>query len=372
MHIGLNAHLLAGAQGFRRAGIHHYIYNLIAHLPQADPALRATIFVGAGEVPPTPYTVRRSRLKTDSPLRRILWEQLIQPFQLNGLDLMHELAFVAPLIMPRPFVVTVYDLSFIRYPERLPKARRLYLRALTGVSCRRARRVSAISRSTADDLHKLLGVPLAKIDLAIPGVQPHFRKLPRTEVEAFRAAKGLPERFFFYLGTLEPRKNLPVLLRAYAGLPESDRRAVHLVLGGAVGWMSQDIPSLIEQLGIGQSVHQVGYLPDSELVYWYNCAEAFVYPSIFEGWGLPVVEAMTCGTPPLVSDSSSLPEAVGEVGALLPPQDESAWREALARAMHDSTWRAEQGERAQTRAQQFTWLQTAHAVLETYRKALEN
>ncbi len=372
MHIGLSAHLLASAQSFRRAGIHHYIYNLIAHLPHADPELRTTIFVGEGELPPTPYRVRRARLKTSRPALRIVWEQLIQPFQLSDLDLLHALAFVAPLIAPRPFVVTVYDLSFIRHPERLPAARRLYLRALTGVSCRRARRVSAISRATAQDVHQLLGVPLERIDLAVAGVQPHFQKLPPAEVEAFRAAKGLPERFFFYLGTLEPRKNLPVLLRAYAGLPESDRRAAHLVLGGDVGWMAQDIPELIDQLGIAETVHRVGYLPDSELVYWYNCAEAFVYPSLFEGWGLPVVEAMACGVPPLVSDRSSLPEATGEVGARLPPDDESAWREALARALHDSAWRAEQGERAQARARQFTWSQTARSVLETYRKALEN
>lgn len=372
MHVGLNAHLLASAHSFRRAGIHNYIYNLIAHLPHADPMLRATIFVGEGDVPDTPYRVRRSRLKTASPLRRILWEQLVQPFQLNGIDLMHELAFVAPLLMPRPFVVTVYDLSFIRYPQRLPAARRLYLRALTGASCRRARRVIAISRATAGDLHKLLRVPLEKIDLAIAGVQPHFKKLPRAEVEAFRAAKGLPERFFFYLGTLEPRKNLPTLLRAYAKLPEADRRAVHLVLGGGIGWMTHDIPRLIEVLGIKPTVHQVGYLPDSELVYWYNCAETFVYPSVFEGWGLPVVEAMACGVPPLVSNVSSLPEAVGDVGMQLPPEDEIAWCEALARAVRDAAWRAEQSERAQARAQQFTWLQTACATVETYRKALEN
>jgi glycosyltransferase involved in cell wall biosynthesis len=370
MHIGLNAHLLAGGQNFRRAGIHSYIYNLLAHLPHADPTLRATIFVGEGEPPPTPYTVRRARFRTGSPLRRILWEQLMQPFQVGGLDLVHELAFVAPLIMPRPFVVTVYDLSFIRYPERLPKARRLYLRLMTAISCRRARRVIAISRSTADDLIKLLNIPPEKIALALPGVEPHFRRLPAAEREAFRAEKELPNRFLFYLGTLEPRKNLPVLLRAYAALPESDRRAVHLVLGGSVGWMADDLPRLIDQLGIRQSVHQVGYLPDSELVYWYNCAESLVYPSVFEGWGLPVIEAMACGVPPLVSNVSSLPEAVGEVGALLPPHDESAWTAALGRAIQDSAWRAEQGERAQARAKQFTWAQTAQATLETYHKAL--
>src|SRR5262249_20782349 len=137
------------------------------------------------------------------------------PWQLGGLDLVHELAFVAPVIMPRPFVVTIYDLTFIRYPERLPTMRRLYLRLLTGLSCKRARRIMAISQSTADDLVTLLGVPRDRIDLAIPGVDSRYCPLPADSVADWRSRKGLPERFFLFVGTLEPRKNLTVLIQAY-------------------------------------------------------------------------------------------------------------------------------------------------------------
>ncbi|MFN8562479.1 MAG: glycosyltransferase [Anaerolineae bacterium] len=117
-------------------------------------------------------TIQRSKLDTASPVRRILWEQAVQPFALGGLDLYHALAFVAPLALTVPSVVTIYDLSFVHYPERLPTARRLYLRLLTGLTCRRARRVIAISRSTADDLARTLNVPADKIDVAPPGCDP--------------------------------------------------------------------------------------------------------------------------------------------------------------------------------------------------------
>ncbi|MCC7210046.1 MAG: glycosyltransferase, partial [Anaerolineae bacterium] len=169
-HVGLNAHLLAspGSRNYRRAGIHGYMTGLLEHLPAAAPDWRFTVFAGEGEPPrDLPYRVRRSRWRTGRPLARILWEQLAQPWQLGGLDLVHEMAFVAPLVMPRPFVVTVYDLTFVRYPERLPASRRLYLQAMTGLSCRRARRVLAISQSTADDVTRLLGIAPEKIDLAL-------------------------------------------------------------------------------------------------------------------------------------------------------------------------------------------------------------
>lgn len=373
MHIGLNAHLLAGAEGYRRAGIHGYIYQLLDHLPSVAPDWQYSVFVGAGEPPVHPqFKIRRSRLKTEKPLNRILWEQLAQPFQLGGLDLVHEMAFAAPLIMPRPFVVTVYDLTFMRYPERLSRMRRLYLRLFTGVSCRRAQRVLAISQSTADDLINLLQIPAEKIDLAIPGIEPRFKPLPAEEVEAFRNFNHLPKRFLLFVGTLEPRKNIPILLHAYAGLPEALRREVHLVLAGGKGWMMDDLPTLLKQYGIAETVHLPGYVADSALVLWYNAADAFVYPSVFEGWGLPLTEAMACGKPIITSNVSSLPEAAGEAGVTLSPQDVDGWREALRRCIEDETWRREHGAMGLERAKKFTWESTARQTIESYRRALRH
>ncbi len=368
MHIGLNAHLLSAQPGYRSAGIHGYIDGLLRHLPAAVPSdWQLTAFVGAAN--PTQIdgmTMRRSRMDTEAPLRRILWEQAFQPFALGGIDLYHALAFVAPLALTKPSVVTIYDLSFIHYPERLPAARRLYLRLLTGLTCRRARRVLAISQSTARDLTATLGIPPEKIEVAAPGYDPAlFHPLPSEQIAAFRQAKNLPERFWLFVGTLEPRKNLPVMLEAYAAL----KRPPALIIGGGKGWDYEPIFAAVARFKLEDRVQFVGFIPPGELAIWYNCAEAFLYPSVFEGFGLPVLEALACGTPVVVSDASSLPEVVGKAGIRVPPQDVAAWVEALRRAQDDG-WRRMAREQGFSEAGRYSWQSTARQTAAAYRKAL--
>lgn len=373
-HVSVNAHLLAAQAGYRSAGINGYIYHLLRALPDADPTFYYTVFTGSQARPPLHerVTVRRAHWDTQRPLRRIVWEQVLQPLALQQTHpaLLHALAFVTPVFSRVPSVVTVYDLSFIHYPALLPAARRLYLRLFTRRSCQKARRIIAISQSTAHDLAVTFGIPAAKIDVAVPGVGEQFEPLPPPEVEDFRRRKGLPDRFLLFVGTLEPRKNLPVLLRAYAHLPSADRAAVPLVLAGGRGWMADDIFSTLESHNLSASVHLPGYIPAEELPLWYNAAQAFVYPSVFEGFGLPVVEALACGTPVLVSQASSLPEAAGAGGKLLPPDQEDAWTAALAQAIHDADWRAEARERGRAHAARFTWAETARHTVDCYRRAL--
>lgn len=372
--IALNAHLLTAQAGYRSAGVNGYIYNMLRALPAADPALNYTVFTGRQGNPPelARLTARRTRLSTARPLYRLAWEQLIQPVALARLrpDLYHAMAFVAPVMNRVPTVVTVYDLSFVHYPDRLPAARRWYLRLLTARSCHHARRVIAISQSTARDLSATFGITPDKIDIAVPGVGEQFQPLPAPEVTAFRQRARLPDRFLLFLGTLEPRKNLPVLLQAYARLTATTRRAVHLVLAGGKGWMYDDIFRQVKQLDLADTVHFPGYLPAEELALWYNAADVFVYPSVFEGFGLPVVEAMACGTPVVVSDVSSLPEAAGDTGYRLPPDQPDAWTEALAHVVRDAGWRAREGQRGRAHAARFTWANTAAQTVASYRRAL--
>ncbi len=215
MHIALNAHLLSARAGYRAAGIHGYIDGLLRHLSANAPAdWRFTAMVGGAYTTTYPgLTMQRAHFDTEPPLRRIVWEQAIQPWALRGCDLHHALAFAAPLASRVPFVVTIYDLSFIHYPERLSRSRRLYLRLLTGLTCRRARRVIAISHSTARDIAATLDIPTEKIDIAAPGYdRALFRPLPDDEVSRFRRTLNLPERFWLVVGTLEPRKHIVTLL----------------------------------------------------------------------------------------------------------------------------------------------------------------
>ncbi|HRF98389.1 MAG TPA: glycosyltransferase family 1 protein, partial [Aggregatilineales bacterium] len=211
----------------------------------------------------------------------ILWEQAIQPLRLSGGDLLHSMTFVSPLILPIKSVVTVYDLSFVHYPQVLSASRRLYLRMFTALSCRRAERVIAISHSTARDVATTFGISPEKIDVAACGYDSErFYPIDKKLVSDFKQQKGLPDRFWLFVGTLEPRKNLTTLLDAYALLPKSHR--LPLLLGGGKGWLYDDIFARIEHHGLQNDVRLLGFLPADELPLWYNSAEAFLYPSVFE------------------------------------------------------------------------------------------
>lgn len=371
MKIALNAHLLSARAGYRSAGIHSAIHHLLLHLPAAlPPDWDLNVLVGGANRAQYPgLNMRRARFDTEAPLRRILWEQVAQPAALCGHDLYHAMAFVGPLLPTPPMVVTVYDLSFLHYPERLPPARRLYLRLLTGLSCRRARRVLVISHSTGQDVARLLGVPPERIDVTpLAHDAARCRPLPADEVQAFRRDRGLPPRFWLFVGTLEPRKNLVTLLEAYAALPRSERAP--LVLAGGKGWLYNDIFAAIERHALQDEVHLPGFLPTDEMPLWYNSAEIFVYPSVYEGFGLPVLEAMACGTPVLTSDLSSLPEVAGQAAICVPPHDVQAWTQALRRAGGDPQWRAAAREQGLQQAARFSWDRTAALTAASYRRAL--
>jgi glycosyltransferase involved in cell wall biosynthesis len=369
-HVGLNAHLLSSRAGYRTAGIHGYIANTLAHLGEvARGDWRFTAMVGReNRTQFAEMVMRRSQLDTDAPLRRIVWEQVVQPWGLSAFDLYHALAFVAPALLRIPMVVTIYDLSFLHYPQVLTAARRLYLRAFTRWTCQRARRIIAISHSTARDVAESFGIAPDKIDVAPPGYDRDvYRPLPVDDVNAFGHSKGLPDRFWLFIGTLEPRKNLVTLLEAYARLPRNER--LPLLLGGGKGWQYDDIFATIERHGL-DDVRWLGFVPAEELPLWYNCAETFIFPSIFEGFGIPVLEAMACGTPVIVSNTSSLPEVVGEYATRLPPLDVDAWTAALHTAMHDAHWREQSRERGLVEARRYSWLETATLTLRSYQWAL--
>ncbi len=377
LHVGLNAHLLSRQATYRSAGIHHYIWQLVRHLPAADAHLRLTIF--ADHQPPhlpgasDGLHWQLSRWSTEKPWKRILWEQAAQPWVVRraGVHLLHSMAFVSPLLSPAPTVVTVHDLSFLRFPERFPALKRLYLTAMTRLSCRRARRIIAVSQATADETVRWLGVPPSRIDIAPHGVDhQRFRPLPPDQVTRFRQARGLPERLALFVGTLEPRKNLPTLVEAF-GRTRARSQGAWLVIAGGRGWHYQTLYRRIRELALTESVHLAGFVPNGELALWYNAATMFVYPSIYEGFGMPLLEAMACGTPVISSNVSAMPQVVGEAGLLVAPDDIEGLAEAMDHLFDDADLRADLGRRGQARAAAYTWDATAQATVASYRRALE-
>ena len=370
IHIGLNAHLLSLAQTYRGAGIHWYIYNLLLNLAHVDQENQYTVFLSDRSFPPNSgLTLRTSWLPTTQPLVRIGWEQWVQPFVLweEKVDLLHSLAFVTPLLSPCPSVITIYDLSFIIFPQGFKYSKRLYLTLLTRPSARKARRIITISESTKRDTIRLLGVSSEKVDVVYCGVDKAFHPLPEREIASFRQKRGLPERIILFVGTIEPRKNVTRLIEAYSHL-RGER--VKLVIGGARGWLYEEIFARVEELNLTDEVLFPGYIPPDELPLWYNAAELFVYPSLYEGFGLPPLEAMACGTPVITSNVSSLPEVVGEAGLTVNPMDSKGLAEAMNQVLCDEALRQSMRERGLARAGRFSWARAARETVGVYRRAL--
>lgn len=405
-HVAINAHLLSGRAWYRSAGVHQYIHHLLRYLEQrgADETdgageyarLRYTVLLGEGVLPPDVadggetadeyireyiprLPVLRSRWPTSRAPVRVVWEQVVQPWVLRriGADLVHGPAFVGPVLAPCPAVVTIHDLSFLRFPALFRPANRLYLAVLTRLSARRARRLIAVSAETAGETTRLLGVPPERIDVVYHGVDPMFHPLPAGEVASFRQRRGLPERFVLFVGTLEPRKNLVRLVEAFArigggGGAVGDRPQLRarLVLAGGKGWLYDELFARVEALGLGEQVTFPGYVASDELPLWYNAATALAYPSIYEGFGLPVLEAQACGTPVLTSNVSSLPEAAGEAALMVDPYDVEALAAGLHRLLVDEPLRHELRERGLVHAGQFSWPRAAQETVRVYRRAL--
>jgi glycosyltransferase involved in cell wall biosynthesis len=371
IHVGVNAHLLSLDQSYRSAGIHWYIHNLLQHLPQADPGVDYTVFLRELGYPQADgLRLVPTDLPTHRPPIRFLWEQVIQPWAARraGLDLLHCPAFVGPLVGSVPFVVTVHDLSYLLFPEGFRGRNRTYLRILTQRSVRRARRVIAVSESTRQDLVRLYGLAPDRVDVVHNGVDPGFRPLPREEVATFRAKRALPEQFLLFVGTLEPRKNIVRLVEAYAGLPKP--RSPLLLVGGK-GWFYDQVFARVEELELVNEVRFVGYVPEDELPWWYNAATALVYPSLYEGFGLPALESMACGTPVVTSTSSSLPEVMGQAGIQVEPTDVPALTAAVQRVLQDATLRAQLRAAGLTQAARFSWPGTASGTVRSYHRALQ-
>lgn len=368
--VGISAQLLSGQNSYRAAGIHRYIYSLLQHLPNAAPQFDYTVFTG--DTAPTPHPalrMNRTALPTTNPFARIFWEQCAQPLAAknNRLRLLHCTAYVSPLIALTPTVVTVHDLSFLRVPERFRFANRTYLSLFTGISCQRARRVIAVSAATKDDVMKVFGLPAEKVDVVYSGLDPHMKRPSPDEIAAFRARHGLPDRFILYLGTIEPRKNLSTLIRAYARVRPV---GIKLVCAGGRGWMSEDVFQTVNELRISRDVIFPGFVPSEELPFWYSAAELFVYPSSYEGFGFPVIEAMACGTPTITTNASSLPEAAGDAALLVPPDDITALADALSSLLTNPAQRNELAARGQAQARQFSWDDTARHTAAVYANAL--
>lgn len=375
MRVALNAQLLSRARSYRSGGISRVIAHLLAELARDPRGSCYEVYLpdrpDPTEIPPSPaLAYHASGTITRRPPVRILWEQTVLPASLAAArpDLLHGLAYALPLAWRGPAVLTVYDLSFFRYPGAFNRGNRVYLGAITRWSARHAGRIVTISEHSREDIVRWLRVPPDRVVVAYPAADDRFRVLPAEEVQAFRARQGLPERFLFAVGTLEPRKNLTGLLEAYA-LLSTPRPPLYVA--GATGWRFSPIFSMVERLKLESDVHFLGFVQEADLPLWYNAAHVFAYPSLYEGFGLPVLEAMACGTPVVTSRASSLPEVAGSAALLVEPGDAEGLRAALEELLADPARRQTASAAGLAQARRFSWSDLADQTTKAYRAVLE-
>jgi glycosyltransferase involved in cell wall biosynthesis len=376
VRIGIAAHLLSFAGSYRQAGVSRYVAELLRAFAVAggtDGTREYVAFVGPERVPsdflpPAADGSSRfvhSRLPTARPPVRIAWEQVAGPVAAlrERLDLIHGPVNALPLGAPCPGVITIHDLTFLARPEAHNPGRRRYLSLMTKLAARRAARIIAVSAFTRDEIVRLLGIPAGKIAVVPNGVDAAFAPLPPGEVARFRAERGLPEQYILCVGTLEPRKNLTGLLDAFARL--APQIAAELVVVGGQGWRYDQALARVDALGLQGRVRFAGHVPDDELPRWYNAAAVFVYPSLYEGFGLPALEALACGVPTVTSAGTAMAEVTGDAALLADPRDPAALAAAIGQALGDDNLRVRLRERGPLRAAAFNWARTAagtHAV----------
>jgi len=370
MRVGIDATL----HGARTTGAGEYQRQLLRTLPTAAPDLRMVVYTArhAHHTPTAGLDVREMPWGPGERIRRIVQGSLAwrRRWREDDLDLFHVPFYYLPPGAPPRTVVTIYDARFLRYPETYPRARAAFLRAAVPWSLRRASHIITISAFTKSELVELLGIDPARITVTLLAPRPEFLEVLDPNVGGkIRAKYCLPSRFILSTSTLEPRKNLTRLVEAYANL-RAQGLPHHLVLAGVRYFDTGDLERSIVRHGLSEVVHLLGYVDDADMPSLYSLADTFAYPSLYEGFGIPPLEAMACGTPVVASSATSIPEVVGEAACLIDPLDVDSLSAGLGRVLTDIPYSASLKAAGHERARHFTWERTARETADTYRRVL--
>lgn len=373
MHIAIDAHSV----GTGLAGNETYAANLVEALAEVDVENRYAVYVTRQEAAQRFEgrwpNVRVQRTLPHTPLVRIP-VTLSAELRRRPVDVLH-VQYTAPPFAPCPVVVTIHDLSFEHLPGTFKRRSWMQLRATVRRTARRAAHVIAPSEFTRRDLIDSYGLDAARVSMIPLAASRRFRRVEDArELERVRARYGIGDEYVLAVGSIQPRKNLARLVRAYSSLRRERGRSnlPQLVLVGKQAWLYGETLRAVEEEGVGDSVILTGYVSESDLPALYTGALCFAYPSYFEGFGLPPLEAMSCGTPVLAGNLTSLPEVVADAGLLIDPFDTGALARALARLIDDAALRAQLRERGLQRARAFDWRETARMTLQVYRRVMSD
>ena len=363
MRIGLEISPLA----LNVSGIPNYIFRLLHGFASIDKENQYFLYTNR----PVPFDLglpdnfRTVILKRPLP-RFQLWFQIELPYMLkkNGIDVFHGLFSRLPFMLPVPGVLTVHDLSGYKMPW-FHKRKTHFTNLMYPLFVKRASRIIAVSEFTAKELASCFPKASDKTTVVHEAAPPEYSEvMEKSELNRIREKYDLPRRFLLFLGTLEPRKNLPGLLEAF--LQVADTVPYSLVISGAIGWKTEELFDKLKKPGVKDRVQLTGFVDRKDIPVLLSLAEVFIYPSLYEGFGLPVLEAMACGTPVITSNISSMPEIAGDAALLVDPHSTESIANAISTLAHDEDQRKLLHEKGLKRVDEFSWEETARKTLEVY------
>ncbi|HUR33740.1 MAG TPA: glycosyltransferase family 1 protein [Vicinamibacterales bacterium] len=355
-----------------RTGVGYYTEHLLRHAAaqRADDDITVMSNEAIETTSPLPAGVRTDISASWAP--RCVWMHTHAPRVLRriGADVVHFTNGMVPVASPVPTVVTIHDMSLTLYPRFHPLRRVVLNRPFVDLAARRADAIITVSEAARNDIVRIYRLDEARVHVVHEAAAPSFRVIHDPfELRRVRERYGLAERFVLYVGTIEPRKNLPTLIEAFAQRRVAGDLPHQLVCAGPYGWLSEHIESLIDRLRIRDAVRFTGYVPYDDLPAIYNLAEMFVFPSIYEGFGLPVVEAMACGTPVVTGSVAALNEVAGDAAERVPALEPAPLGDALVSLAGSRERREELSRRGLHRAELFSWQRAASETLAVYRQA---
>ncbi len=359
-----------------KTGIGRYLESLLAALAALKDDCNSIVYLGSnqgdlGEAFSKHFLIRRSSISTEWSLLNFLRAQLVLPIRAlrDRLQVLHIPNEKLVFFKPCPVVLTIHDVGDFRVPKRTDFARRIFRKAVIPIGLARADHIIAVSQRTADDLVELFRVPPTKISVIPEGVSPKIYRVEKKEARRLlREHWNIFDDYVLFVGEVAVRKNLPTLVEAFAGMLKDRLDRIQLVIVGKEGSATRDLKRRIKEKGLEGCVMLTGFVDDQDMPFFYSAAEMLVLPSLYEGFGLPVVEAMASGIPVIVSRAGSLPEVVGNAGIVCDCSNVSGLKDAMLTLLSDAAVRAQLIERGYERVKLYSWDAAARKTLEVYRR----
>ncbi|MEW6606640.1 MAG: glycosyltransferase family 1 protein [bacterium] len=369
MKIGIDAHTI----GHKVTGNETYISNVIKALAKIDKENSYKLYYTNPEIVKNGFinqpNFQEILIKPHSPLIRIPFSFPLEILK-RPIDLFH-VQYIAPPLCSCPIIVTIHDLSFIHYPQYFTKREQLRMSMLIPITARQATKILAVSEYSKKDIINSYRIPEDKIVVTYDGVNESFHPIDNQELlDEIVAKYGITNKFVLYVGNIHPRKNLGRLIEAYCLLKKNHNIKHKLVIVGKKAWLYADVFKRVREMGLENEIVFTEYVPQEDLPLLYNAAEVFVYPSIFEGFGIPPLESMACGTPVITSNTSSFPEVVGDAGVTVSPHSVDDIAKAIYDVLSNPQMQKRLSEKGIERAKLFTWENTAKRTLSVYKECL--